>query len=64
MCTGASKPRPEQWGLRVVWDNPAFSPGERADIEDLLAHILAEGLVEACSVSSLEEAQCPPKPGL
>jgi hypothetical protein len=34
-------------GIRVVWANAFFGPEERAAIEEVLADILADGLIEA-----------------
>jgi hypothetical protein len=47
-----SAPRPRtaptnRLGIRVVWENAFFGPEERAAIEEVLAAILADGLIEA-----------------
>jgi hypothetical protein len=38
---------PNRLGIRVVWENAFFGPEERAAIEEVLAAILADGLIEA-----------------
>jgi hypothetical protein len=38
---------PNRLGIRVVWESAFFGPEERVAIEEVLAAILADGLIEA-----------------